>query len=110
VDFVIRGEGSIEVLRVEAVLHVSEALWQAVDYHHREDVIDRHGASGCRVEDSIEGEARIGEGIRVRGERAGHRDLEEILECMLNYCKAGHSGVGSFVNGIHCEGIVVVGS
>ena len=62
------------------------------------------------IEDSIEGEARVGESIRVRGEGAGHRDLEEILECMLSHCKAGHSGVGSFGNGIHCEGIVVVGS
>ena len=63
-----------------------------------------------RIEDSIEGEARVGESVRVRGEGAGHRDLEEILECMLGNCKAGHSGVGSFSNRVHCEGIVVVSS
>jgi hypothetical protein len=74
-----------------------------IDDRHREDVIDGHGAGGCQVEDSIEGEALL--------ERAsGHRDLKEILECMLGNCKADHSGVDSFSNGIHCERIVVVSS
>ena len=110
VDFVIRWEGSVEILGVQAVLHISESLWQAIDDHHGEDVVDRHGASGSGIEDSVEGQARVGEGIRVRGEGASHGDLEEILECMLGNCKAGHSGVGSFSNGIHCEKIVVVSS
>ena len=109
-DLIIRGESSVEILRVQAVLHVSESIWQAIDDHHGEDVVDGHGASGSGIEDSVEGQARVGESIRLRGEGAGHRDLEEILECMLSNCKAGHSGVGSFSNGIHCERIIFVGS
>jgi len=83
------------------LLHLLLEFWQAIDDHHREDVIDGHGASGGRIEDSIKGEARIRESIRVRGEGAGHRDLEEIFECMLSNCKTGHSGVGSSDNRCH---------